>query len=76
MKCLMMIPALIGEKMSVPEYRELLASMYGPSFADEIVNGNLTINLSSPNGKKTLSKTISLGEILTATEEKTWSISF
>ena len=73
---LMMIPALLGETMTVTEYRELLASMYGPAFADEIVNGKLTINLSSPNGKKTIKETVSLGELLCATEEKSWSIKF
>ena len=73
---LMMIPALLGETMTVTEYRELLASMYGPAFADEIVNGKLTINLSSPNGKKTIKETVSLGELLCATEEKSWSLKF
>ena len=73
---LMMVPALIGEKMSVSEYRELLASMYGPSFADEIVNGKLTINLASPNGKKTLKDSVSLGELLTTVDEKSWTLNF
>jgi len=73
---LMMIPALIGEKMTISEYRDLLASMYGPSFADEIVNGKLTIALSSPNGKKSIKETVSLGELLCATEEKSWSVNF
>lgn len=73
---LMMIPALIGEKMSVSEYRELLASMYGPTFAGEITDGKLAINLSSPDGKKTLKETISLGELLCATEEKTWILNY
>lgn len=73
---LMMVPALIGETMSVQEYRELLASMYGPVFADEIVNGKLTINLSSPNGKKQLKETVSLGELLCMSESKSWSLNF
>jgi len=73
---LMMIPALIGEKMTVTEYSELLASMYGPTFAEEIVSGKLTISLSSPDGKRTLKETVSLGEILTAAEEKTWTLKF
>ncbi|WP_296321489.1 hypothetical protein [Treponema sp. UBA3813] len=73
---LMMIPALIGETMSVKEYRELLSSMYGPSFANEIVDGKLTINLSSPNGKTKVEETLNLGELLTANEEKSWSITF
>ena len=71
---LMMVPALIGEKMTIAEYRDLLASMYGPSFADEIVNGKLTIVLSSPDGKTTIKETVSLGELLCTTEEKSWMI--
>ena len=73
---LLMIPALIGEKMTTSEYRELLASMYGPSFADEIVNGKLSIQLVSPDGKKSLKKEISLGELLTAENELIWSLRF
>lgn len=73
---LMMIPCLIGEKMEVSEYRELLSSMYGPTFADEIVNGKLTISLSSPDGRKKLKETISLGELLCTTEEKNWTIKY
>ena len=73
---LMMIPALIGEKMTVDEYKDLLSSMYGPTFAEEIVSGSLSINLSSKNGKKSVKHTISLGELLTATEEKSWEITF
>lgn len=63
---LMMIPALISEKMTVSEYREILSSMYGPTFADEIVNGRLTIQLSSADGKKRTKNTLTLGELLTA----------
>lgn len=73
---LMMVPALIGEKMSVSEYRDLLASMYGPSFADEIIKGKLTIALSSPDGKKSVRKTLSLGELLCTSQEKSWTVSF
>ncbi len=73
---LMMIPALIGEKMSFQEYQDLLSSMYGPTFADEIVNGKLSINLSSPDGKKKLKDEISLGELLTAEKQKVWSLKY
>ena len=72
---LMMIPALIGEKMSVSEYRELLSSMYGPSFSNEIIDGKLTIVLYSPNGKKKSKETVTLGELL-CSEEKTWILDF
>lgn len=73
---LMMIPALIGEKMSIAEYTDLLASMYGPTFADEIINGELTISLSSPDGKKNLKKSLTLGELLTTEKELSWKIEF
>jgi hypothetical protein len=73
---LMMIPALIGEKMTFDEYQELLASMYGPTFADEIVNGKLTIVLSSPDGKKQKKDTVRLGDLLTQTEDKIWSVTW
>lgn len=73
---LMMIPALIGEKMTADEYKELLSSMYGPTFADEIVNGKLTVVLTSPDGKKSQKETISLGELLTSLEEKSWVLKF
>ena len=73
---LMMIPCLIGEKMTAAEYEQLLSSMYGPTFAKDVVSGTLEISLSSPDGKKTLKDTISLGEILTLSETKTWKISW
>ena len=73
---LLMIPSLIGESMSLPEYQELLASMYGPTFAEEITGGKLSITLSSPSGKKVLKENISLGEILCASEEKSWKLTF
>ena len=71
---LMMIPALIGETMTASEYRELLSSMYGPSFANEIVDGKLTINISSADGKKMTQNTLSLGELLTAQGEIEFSL--
>lgn len=73
---LMMIPCLIGEKMPVTEYEALLSSMYGPAFAKDIVSGNLEISLSSPDGRKTLKDSVSLGEILTLSETKTWNLSW
>ena len=73
---LMMIPALIGEKMSVKEYRELLAAMYGPTFASEIVDGGITIQLASPDGRKTRKESLTLGELLTAEKELSWTLQF
>lgn len=73
---LIMIPSLIGEKMSAQEYEELLSSMYGPTFANDIVEGMLEISLSSPDCKKTLKDSVSLGEILTLSETKTWKVNW
>lgn len=73
---LMMIPALTDEKMSIKEYEELLASMYGPTFAKDVVNGTLEIFVSSPDGKKVKKESVSLGEILTLTESKSWLVNF
>ncbi len=73
---LMLIPCLIGEEMNVNQYEELLSSMYGPTFAKELVSGTLFINLESPNGKKSNKVKITLGEILTLTEAKSWSVNW
>lgn len=73
---LMMIPSLIDEKMTPSEYEELLSSMYGPSFAKDIVSGTLEISLSSPDNTKKVKDSVTLGEILTAQESKTWSVNW
>lgn len=73
---MLMIPALIGETMNAEEYRELLSSMYGPSFANELVDGKISITLTSPDGKKVKKATSTLGEILTLREEKSWTVSW
>ncbi|MBQ0050570.1 MAG: hypothetical protein KBT11_00730 [Treponema sp.] len=73
---LMMVPALIGEKMTVAEYDELLASMYGPTFAKDLTAGEVEIILKNQNGKKILKETVPLGELLTTTEEKVWKLNF
>lgn len=73
---LMLIPCLIGEKMSVKQYEDLLSSMYGPTFANELVTGNLSILLESPDGKKTNKVSVTLGELLTLTTAKSWSVSW
>lgn len=71
---MIMIPALLGEKMSVAEYRELLSSMYGPSFADEIIKGKLTILLTSASGKKKVRQEVTLGDLLCADKEMVWTV--
>ena len=73
---MMMIPALLGEDMNVEEYRQLLSAMYGTKFANELVDGKLSIMLTSPNGKKTTKAEATLGEILTLKKEKTWSVTW
>ncbi len=73
---MLMIPSLIGETMSLEDYKKLVASLYGATFANELLNGTLSIKLSSPLAKSKISETVSVGEILTLSETKTWSISW
>lgn len=73
---LLMIPALNDDEQSVAEYNELLASVYGQSFADEITNGNVSLRLRSPDGKKHTDVRISLGELLTLTKSKSWTVTW
>lgn len=73
---MLIIPALIGEKMTFSEYKEILASMYGKKFADEITEGKISIKLCSPDRKKTEIHTEKIGEILSLSEEKVWSLSW
>lgn len=70
---LIMIPALIGEEMSIAEYKMLLAGMYGKNFANEITDGTVVISVESPNGKTT-KITENLGNLLTLTQDKTWKV--
>lgn len=69
----MMIPCLIGEDMSKTDYKLLLSMMYGPTFAEELVEGNLNITLESADGKKQRF-TEKLGDLLTMNTPKTWTI--
>lgn len=71
---LLMVPALTGEEMNVKEYNELLASVYGPELADEVTEGTLQIELKSPDGKKSVKDSITLGRLLTGTTTKSWSV--
>lgn len=71
---LMMIPALIGEKMTVGEYQDLLASVYGPTFARELTESPLAITLRSPDGTKQKTETVPLGDILTLQTKKSWRL--
>ena len=71
---LLMVPALTGEEMNEKEYNELLASVYGPELADEVTNGILQIELKSPDGKKSVKDSITLGQLLTSSTTKSWSV--
>jgi hypothetical protein len=85
---LLMAPVITGEKMSVDEYSELLASVYGPLFAKELVSGTAVIMICAPqnvaqtaaknndSSVKKITKKIQLGELLTLSSEKTWSVSW
>lgn len=73
---LLMIPCLIDEEMSTEEYSELVASMYGSSFATDLTNGKLTLTLCSPDKSKKMPVQIKLGELFTMTESKSWTVSW
>lgn len=73
---LLMIPALNDDAMTTAEYRGLLSSVYGKELANEVCDGVLSIELKSPDSKKSLSEKIPLGELLTLTESKSWSVSW
>lgn len=73
---LLMIPCLNDEKMDIAEYTELLASVYGTTLAQKIVNGQIKIELKSENPKKSVKAQLTLGELFTQTEQKTWSVSW
>ena len=71
---LLMVPALTGEEMNEKEYNELLASVYGPELANEVTDGVLQIELKSPDSKKTVKDSITLGQLLTGSATKSWSV--
>ncbi len=73
---LLMIPCLNDETMTVNEYQELLSSVYGTDIASEIINARVKITLKSPDSKKAENSSILLGELLTLTKSRSWSVSF
>lgn len=70
---LLMIPCLNGEKLSVTEYQELLASLYGEDLAKQFVSEKFSLNLVAPN-KKSAGFSITLGELFTLDTQKNWQI--
>ena len=73
---LLMLPAIEGGQLTVKEYNEQLAALYGKSFADEITGGTLTITLVAPSGKKRTTAKVTLGELLTLTAAKSWTVAW
>lgn len=74
---LLMAPCFTNEIMDNKEYFELLSSFYGNKLAQELTSGNVTItikNSDSKNAKENIE--ISLIDILTLQEEKTYSVFF
>lgn len=72
---MMMIPCLIGEEMNSDDYRMLLSAMYGPTFANELVDGRVTVRLEAPNGKSTVINE-RLGDLLTSNKEMVWTLEY
>lgn len=48
---LLCAPVFTGEKMSVGEYEEVLASLYGKELAAEVVNGKIEITVKDKGGR-------------------------
>lgn len=71
---LLMIPALTEETMTPAEYNDLLASVYGQTFAKEMTDGTCRMQLIAPDGKKSTTATLTVGELLTLSAEKSWSV--
>lgn len=71
---LLMIPALSGETLTPAEYTDLLASMYGPSLAKELTESAFTVTIAAPDGKKSTTARLTLGELLTLPAEKRWMV--
>jgi hypothetical protein len=70
---LLMAPVFTGETMTQQEYKELLAAVYGNSFAEELAESTVRISFSSP-AAAVQNEAIPLLELLTL--KKTKIISF
>lgn len=74
---LLMAPCFTGDEMSKDEYKELVASLYGNELAEELTSGSLEIKLKNARAKKmTTGISIPLIDILTLTEEKTFTVDY
>lgn len=74
---LLMAPCFTDEVLTKEEYIELVASLYGESIAKDFTSGNITIAIKNARTKKySPGITIPLIDILTLTEEKTFTVTF
>lgn len=71
---LFMAPVFVGEAMPKNEYIELVAMVYGQKLADEILNANLTLILTSPDKKMRKQFAIPLVDLLLLTETKSYEL--
>lgn len=69
---LFMAPVLTDEKMSIDEYKDLVAVVYGEELAADLASSTLEISVTSPKGKTKNYKT-PLVDLLTMTEEKIYT---
>ena len=65
---ILMAPIISGEPMSLAEYKDLLAEIYGAPLASELLSGDLTIEYIR-NGKKQV-QCIPVSDLLLAADGK------
>ncbi len=71
---LLMIPSLCDEESTAEEYEVTVASLYGPTFAGDLSKGVISFTLKRQAAEKQYS--ITLGELFTLRESKTWKLEF
>lgn len=65
---ILMAPVISGERMSLAEYKDLLAEIYGAPLASELLSGDLTIEYIR-NGKKQIQR-VPVSDLLLAANGK------
>lgn len=65
---ILMAPVISGERMSLAEYKDLLAEIYGAPLASELLSGDLTIEYIR-NGKKQIQR-VPVSDLLLAADGK------
>ncbi len=65
---ILMAPIISGERMSLAEYKDLLAEIYGAPLASELLSGDLTIEYIR-NGKKQIQR-VPVSDLLLAADGK------